>query len=201
MTAPVDARLPGGGGYTITQDAVRLRVCACSQNLRNRRHRLGRARPILARGGRRTNARLRNGLVSGRDIPAVKSKKRVQRREIDSPDPRDCRQGRAFLPPSWNRVVHGHQGGLLSVTPGSLTPPGDDVVVYGPEPIIPGQLGGCMRWHATGIRPSAVNFNQLYAEERLTQSICVRQSPAVRGEENGKRDRSVQTFHPTPPWL
>ena len=177
VTAPVDPRLPGGGGYTITQYAIRpAAFLRPSQNYVTFESDFGAARTNYWHGvDMAVNARLRNGLVfqggtsTGREVEDTCASVV----NIDSPDPRDCRDVEPFMTTFRGLVSYTvpKVDVLVSGSLRSLPAPELEAEYLVPNAVFAAQMG---RLPAGGTPTGnqmvpLLEVNQMYAEDRLTQ--------------------------------
>lgn len=176
-TAPLDSRLPGGGGYPITQYAITQAAFGRpSRNYVTFESDFGRARANYWHGVDVTvNARLRNGLVfqggtsTGREV----DDRCDTQMKIDSPDPRNCKTVEPFLTTFRGLATYTipKVDVLVSTSLRSLPPPELSASYLVPNSIFRDQLA---RLPAGGTSTGNQNVQllddfQLYAEDRLTQ--------------------------------
>jgi hypothetical protein len=176
-TAPLDSRLPGGGGYSITQYAITPAAFARpSRNYVTFDTDFGPARINYWHGvDVAVNARLRNGLVfqggtsTGREIED-RCESVVN---IDSPDPRDCRDVEPFTTTFRGLASYTipKVDVLVSASLRSLPSPELSANYNVPNAIFQAQLGRLPAGGtATGNQVvDLLDANQLFAEDRLTQ--------------------------------
>ena len=176
-TAPLDSRLPGGGGYPVTQYAITPAAFArASRNYVTFDTDFGKARTNYWHGVDITvNARLRNGLVfqggtsTGREV----EDRCDTQMKIDSPDPRNCRTVEPFLTTFRGLATYTipKVDVLVSTSLRSLPAPGLNASYLVPNSVVRAQLGRLPAGGtATGNQTvQLLNSNQLYAESRLTQ--------------------------------
>ena len=177
VTAPLDSRLPGGGGYEITQYAItQAAFLRPSQNHVTFETDFGSARSNYWHGVDLTlNARLRNGLVfqggtsTGREVEDTCASVV----NIDSPDPRNCRQVEPFLTTFRGLASYTvpKVDVLVSASLRSLPPPELSAAYLVPNSVFRAQTGRLPAGGtATGNQTvQLLDSNQLYAEDRLTQ--------------------------------
>jgi hypothetical protein len=177
VTAPQDARLPGGGGYTITEYAITPAAFARpSQNFVTFDSDFGEPRVNYWHGvDVAVNARLGNGLVfqggtsTGREIEDTCSSVV----NIDSPDPRDCRVVEPLLTTFRGLATYTvpKVDVLVSASLRSLPAPDVSASYLVPNSVFQAQLGRLPAGGtATGNQTvQLLDSNQLYAEDRLTQ--------------------------------
>ena len=176
-TAPIDSRLPGGGGYAITQYAITPAAFARpSRNYVTFESDFGPARTNYWHGvDVAVNARLSNGLVFQ---GGTSTGREVEDRcgsvvNIDSPDPRDCRTVEPFTTTFRGLASYTIPKVDVLVSTSLRSLPSSDLNAnYNvPNTVFQAQLrrlpaGGT----ATGNQTvNLLNANQLYAEDRLTQ--------------------------------
>jgi hypothetical protein len=177
VTAPDDPRLPGGGGYTITQYAITPAAFArASQNYVTFESDFGAARSNYWHGvDVAVNARLRNGLVfqggtsTGREVEDTCASVV----NIDSPDPRNCRQVEPFTTTFRGLATYTLPKVDVLVSASLRSLPGSELsaAYVVPNTIFLAQLGRLPAGGtATGNQTvQLLDSNQLYAEDRLTQ--------------------------------
>jgi hypothetical protein len=176
-TAPVDDRLPGGGGYDITRYIVKpTSFGRPAQNYVTRETDFGPARTNYWHGFEGTgNARLRNGLTFQ---GGTSTGREVEDRcdtvvNIDSPDPRNCRTvepfrtsfrgSAAYTVPKVDVLV----SGIARISPS----PGINANYNVPNTVVRDQIGHLPAGTgATGFQTvNLLDTNQLYAERRQYQ--------------------------------
>ena len=177
VTAPTDPRLPGGGGYTITQYAITpAAFLRPSQNYVTFDSDFGAARVNYWHGvDVAVNARLRNGLVfqggtsTGREI----EDRCASVVNIDSPDPRDCRQVEPFTTTFRGLATYTvpKLDVLVSASLRSLPSPELEAEYLVPNSVFQAQMGRLPAGGtATGNQTvQLLESNQVFAEDRLTQ--------------------------------
>jgi hypothetical protein len=177
VTAPTDPRLPGGGGYTITQYAITpAAFLRPSQNYVTFDSDFGAARVNYWHGvDVAVNARLRNGLVFQ---GGTSTGREVEDRcdsvvNIDSPDPRDCRQVEPFMTTFRGLASYTvpKLDVLVSASLRSLPSPELEAEYLVPNSVFLAQMGRLPAGGtATGNQTvQLLETYQLFAEERLTQ--------------------------------
>jgi hypothetical protein len=177
VTAPLDSRLPGGGGYQITQYAITPAAFARpSRNYVTFETDFGPARTNYWHGvDVSVNARLRNGLVfqggtsTGREI----EDRCGSVVNIDSPDPRDCRQVEPLMTTFRGLATYTvpKVDVLVSASMRSLPRPELNASYNVPNSIFLAQLGRLPAGGtATGNQSvQLLESFQMFAEDRLTQ--------------------------------
>jgi hypothetical protein len=175
-TAPSDSRLPGGGGYGITQYIVRQEAAGrAAQNYVTFETDFGPARTDYWHGVEITlQGRLENGLTfqGGANIGRGVSDRCESIVNIDSPNPRNCRTVQPFQPSFRSSASYTvpKVGVLVSVI-ARVTAPSELSANYNfPNSVVVAQIGTHPNLTPTGNQTvDLLDANQMFADRRVYQ--------------------------------